>query len=199
MNTNCLNGVMCPECGHTEEFRISCNVVMKVADSGTEGVASDIEWDNESTICCPQCEKFGKVGEFQHPGFFVTYTTVTPESAELGDSHRHGWWDTGGHFLGSEPNDRPDQPPLMYDDEGAPADGPKSHEEMLVDWAVDTLKSEGARHPNCSDSVNADYWSTEGNEVLDFATGETVQFSYHFHGFTDEQRQAVATRLEAES
>ena len=64
-NTNCLEGIRCPDCGNEDEFRIECHVVMKVTDDGVMDSAGDVEWDEDSWCFCPQCEREGKLALFR--------------------------------------------------------------------------------------------------------------------------------------
>ena len=64
MNTNCLEGIRCPECGQEDEFRIEGRTVFEVTDDGT-GDHGDVEWDEDSYVLCPSCEFEGKLGHFQ--------------------------------------------------------------------------------------------------------------------------------------
>lgn len=64
-NTNCLEGIRCPECGQEDEFKIEVTTVMLVTDDGTEvDRYAETEWTDASYILCPECERFGKVAEF---------------------------------------------------------------------------------------------------------------------------------------
>lgn len=64
-NTNCLEGIKCPECGQEDEFRIEVVMTAKVKDEGVADVSGDTYWDKDSWCYCPQCEREGKVKEFQ--------------------------------------------------------------------------------------------------------------------------------------
>jgi DNA-directed RNA polymerase subunit RPC12/RpoP len=66
-NTNCLEGIKCPHCGNEHRFFIRAAVTAEVTDEGADIAPAgrgDIEWDDESGIQCPTCEKTGTVGEF---------------------------------------------------------------------------------------------------------------------------------------
>ena len=41
MTTNCLEGIACPKCGHTESFHIEAVVRLHVTDSGSEDPGGD--------------------------------------------------------------------------------------------------------------------------------------------------------------
>ena len=62
-NSNCLEGIACPECGQGDSFRIEGRSVFEVTDEGTVG-HSDVEWDKDSWALCPVCEHEGRLGEF---------------------------------------------------------------------------------------------------------------------------------------
>ena len=64
MNTNCLEGVACPECGSEGPFRISGCSIFEVWDGGTEG-HEDVEWGDDSVIQCKSCPRCGTLGEFR--------------------------------------------------------------------------------------------------------------------------------------
>jgi len=63
-NTNCLEGIRCPECGQTDRFEIVGTAVFDVTDDGTDNF-HNVEWDNESSTCCPDCGHRGKLDEFR--------------------------------------------------------------------------------------------------------------------------------------
>lgn len=64
MNTNCLAGIACPQCGQSDRFSILAQSAFLMTDEGSEE-HSDIEWDDDSHICCPVCSQDGTVAEFQ--------------------------------------------------------------------------------------------------------------------------------------
>ncbi len=66
-NTNCLEGMRCPQCGSYGPFQIEARTVVLVEDDGTEFVGAEIEWDNDSFCACPECEKVGVVADFTVP------------------------------------------------------------------------------------------------------------------------------------
>jgi hypothetical protein len=63
-NTNCLENIQCPSCGCESRFNIVARVTAEVSDDGAE-FRGDAEWDDDSAITCPQCDRTGKVGEFR--------------------------------------------------------------------------------------------------------------------------------------
>ncbi len=44
-NTNCLEGIQCPQCGNADRFRIVATSLFTVTDDGTED-HGDVEWDS---------------------------------------------------------------------------------------------------------------------------------------------------------
>jgi len=63
-NENCLAGIACPKCGSPEPFHIVATAQFVVFDSGTDEY-SDVEWDDDSLIACPNCGHSGTVIEFR--------------------------------------------------------------------------------------------------------------------------------------
>ena len=65
-NTNCLEGIRCPECGQEDEFRIAGSSIFTVVDDGIED-HGDVEYDDDSWALCPafECEYEGKLGTFR--------------------------------------------------------------------------------------------------------------------------------------
>lgn len=62
-NSNCLEGIRCPQCGHTEHFFITGTSLFEVYDDGTEG-HEDVEWTGDY-IRCFNCNRTGKLEEFR--------------------------------------------------------------------------------------------------------------------------------------
>jgi hypothetical protein len=70
-NTNCLEGIRCPQCGNVDRFMIAANVMAEVTDDGAD-VASPLfgngfEWDDSSFTRCPQCDTQGPLKKFHCP------------------------------------------------------------------------------------------------------------------------------------
>lgn len=63
-NTNCLEGIACPKCGHTEDFNIYMSSWIDITDDGT-GDHGDTEWGDNSAIQCKACDHEGTVAEFR--------------------------------------------------------------------------------------------------------------------------------------
>lgn len=189
MNTNCLKGVMCPKCGNTERFDILCLTTATLTDDGV--VKYDgAEFDGTHITSCPLCGHDGDFDTFCHPGFDVTFYTVTAESAEDGDTERRGWW-MPGEWLHEE---HPGEPAFAFDPDDYDKQEHDTLEDAIVEWAVGLLQREGACHPSCFPSDGADWWSTEP-EVLSYETGEDITKSFHFQGFSGAAVAAINRRL----
>lgn len=188
MNTNCLKNVMCPNCGHTESFKILTAVWIEVTEEGSEPMLpkQDIEWGDEHLIDCQDCGHVGKIGEFQHPGFYVTFDVVTEESAEHGEAERRGWWETGGW----EFDEKPEQPAYSFDPDDFDVNEHADLGGAVVEWAVKLLRDESATYFSGSD-----WFSTEPD--LDMEDGSRMTRSFHFHGFSDELIEQVIKEVTA--
>lgn len=64
-NNECLESMVCPECGHHESFLISCRSLVKMYDHGSEESGAD-EYENDSGCRCPNCQHTGIVADFNH-------------------------------------------------------------------------------------------------------------------------------------
>ena len=82
-NTNCLQGIRCPECRNDSSFHISAFVTAEVTDDGASA-SGDMEWDGESPIRCSACEHSGTVNEFHAPEKRFT-TEDADRLLQLGD------------------------------------------------------------------------------------------------------------------
>lgn len=186
MNTNCLKGVMCPKCGHTERFAFLVSMWVIVEDEGTDpNVAQAIEWDENTMVACKACDHREQLANFTLPGFYVTFDITAEDDAGDLQVDRGGWWEPGGW----EYDDKPDEPAYSFD----PADDfdEDEHEdinEAIVDWAVVLLEGEGATHFSGSD-----WFSTEPE--ADFQDGSRLTRSFHFHGFSEELMQRVIEEM----
>lgn len=175
MNTNCLKGVMCPGCGHTDNFEFLVGVWVPVDDDGTDNLLNhDVEWDDNSMVACGSCDHREQLANFKQPGFYVTFDVVTEESAEHGEAERRGWWEPGGW----EYDDKPDSPAYSFDPEDFDEEEHENLDEAIVDWAVKLLKDEGAVHPSSSPWSPRDWVGTGAEE-------DGMVRSFHFHGFSD--------------
>lgn len=63
-NTNCLEGIRCPECGSLGPFLITCECVAVVHDDGIDETHNH-EWGANSPIVCQECNHVGDVGDFR--------------------------------------------------------------------------------------------------------------------------------------
>ena len=64
-NTNCLEGLQCPDCTALEPFEIVTRSFTTVTDNGIESTR-DHEWDSNSPIRCLRCDAgWREVGDFR--------------------------------------------------------------------------------------------------------------------------------------
>jgi len=65
MNTNCLQGLRCPnaQCQSEGPFRIVAESTFEVHDDGTEHIG-DVEWTDDSYCQCVMCSHHGAVSDF---------------------------------------------------------------------------------------------------------------------------------------
>jgi hypothetical protein len=63
-NTNCLEGIQCPQCGGEDRFRISATSTFTVTDDGTED-HGDVEWDDDNYAECTGCHHRGTLKDFR--------------------------------------------------------------------------------------------------------------------------------------
>jgi len=176
MNTNCLKDIMCPQCGHTEDFDFLVNIWVKVEDEGTDNmIFQDIEWDDNTLAGCPNCGHREQLSEFKQPSFYVTFQRVTEESAAHGEAESSGWWEPGGW----EFDDKPDEPAYQFDPDGDyDKEEHGSIQNAVIEWAVKLLKDQGATHFSGND-----WWSTEPEQ--DMHDGSYLTLSFHPEGFDD--------------
>lgn len=64
-NTNCLEGMRCPNCGSYGPFRIAASIFVIVTDDGTEDEGGGYEWEDTSACICGACD---------HPGTIALFT-----------------------------------------------------------------------------------------------------------------------------
>jgi hypothetical protein len=66
-NTNCLEGMKCPECGSLEPFRIEIKTMLLMYDDGSEDdkLSGSQEWDDDSYCECCGCLRHGTVQDFK--------------------------------------------------------------------------------------------------------------------------------------
>jgi hypothetical protein len=65
-NTNCLEGIRCPSCGHEDDFRIEARIMIFVADNGTDDESGQYAWDGESPCWFAGCAHEGKIKYFEN-------------------------------------------------------------------------------------------------------------------------------------
>lgn len=63
-NTNCLEGMACPECGSEGPFWITARTRFLVHDDGTEEY-TDVEWDSSDWCRCRDCHHEATAGGFK--------------------------------------------------------------------------------------------------------------------------------------
>ena len=63
-NTNCLEGMRCPQCGSYGPFSIDATVTVTVTDEGTDDDGCDYEWHAASRCFCNECRHVGTVATF---------------------------------------------------------------------------------------------------------------------------------------
>jgi len=63
-NTNCLDGMRCPECGSCKPFDIVVGCIARTFDSGVEHTW-DFDWSRESSCTCVVCGHHGQVKDFK--------------------------------------------------------------------------------------------------------------------------------------
>lgn len=63
-NTNCLEGMGCPECKSEGPFLITVIKTVRMRDEGSEDISGDEEWDNDSWCICDECNHGSTVGSF---------------------------------------------------------------------------------------------------------------------------------------
>lgn len=63
-NDNCLEGIICPQCGQEDRFRITAIITCVVTDEGSDPVG-DHYWDDDSFTSCPECGFQGTLKQFQ--------------------------------------------------------------------------------------------------------------------------------------
>ena len=65
MNTNCLAGMKCPECGSEGPFRIDVLTTVTMYDDGWSENVSDTIWEDDSGCSCDACDYGGEVCDFK--------------------------------------------------------------------------------------------------------------------------------------
>jgi hypothetical protein len=65
MNTNILEGWICPNCGNERKFEVEAQTWATLTDDG--GEASDLDYDDDSAAKCYECDHAGTVKDFRRP------------------------------------------------------------------------------------------------------------------------------------
>ena len=117
-NTNCLDGMACPECGEFGPFSIFAVQagMVSVSDNGTDFINGNVEWEDTSRCECLGCGHAATVGEFRGQGrsAFNQYQRLVievyddGEFAELRPDEVSGCGDSLLKFLLSELSTRED-------------------------------------------------------------------------------------------
>lgn len=87
-NTNCLQGMQCPECESEGPFRIVAEATFEVCDDGTEPIG-DVEWDDDAHCQCAMCSHSGTVADFsldRVPAYYKTQITLTLSVRHVNDA-----------------------------------------------------------------------------------------------------------------
>lgn len=63
-NTNCLEGMACPDCGSERQLLIRAEATFRVTDAGSD-TFTDMDWDDESNCSCPTCGHIGQIKNFR--------------------------------------------------------------------------------------------------------------------------------------
>ena len=66
-NRNCLEGMRCPNCECYGPFQIEVSAVVLMHDDGSETIGTETDFDMNSWIRCPNCDRDGLVKEFSEP------------------------------------------------------------------------------------------------------------------------------------
>jgi hypothetical protein len=77
-NSNCLEGIACPQCGNDAMIYIEAKTLAVVTDDGAETLG-DMEWDDGRFAECPECRHHGTVAEFRISNASENATPTTEE------------------------------------------------------------------------------------------------------------------------
>ena len=172
MNSNCLELVMCPQCGSTDMFHLTAQCVVTVTDDGTQNERS-FEWDGDNDCTCAQCGHHDAFGEFSQPAFFVG---LAPD--------------------GEQAHSAPGMPDYVFDP--TLDHDPEVHPSMsaaVAQWAADLLKRHGATRRNAAHPRDITAWSTKPEPAGDH--GALLVRTFRFAGFSDALRAEVNEELAA--
>jgi len=92
-NTNCLEGLRCPKCGHKDEIIVFAKMWVSLNDDGTDPYADsvecgDVEYDENSPARCPECGHHGKMMEWERKGmgkYFILNVSGSEDEDNLPD------------------------------------------------------------------------------------------------------------------
>lgn len=77
INTNCLEGIRCPECGFEDRFEIEGTSLFTVVDDGTDD-HTGVDWTGESCACGnPDCGYSASLAEFEKLTIFERENAAT--------------------------------------------------------------------------------------------------------------------------
>lgn len=123
-NTNCLEGIRCPKCGHEDAFKIETKVLVLVTDDGAEDFG-DSEWDSNHYCECDNCHYSGTIKDFMLPARDDVAASLAAERDKLAA--------TNAELLAALIGCNGDLPPVQdgvccvcgreYFDDGIPEDG----------------------------------------------------------------------------
>lgn len=113
---------------------------------------------------------------------FTSFSTVTPESAEQGDTAESGWYDSGFRFNAM---DKPEEGHSCEPDKWDIEDGLNA-----VDLAVKYLKDKCAWHPSAS-RFHKNIWYSAESCTEDYSSDESIEYSYHLEGFSEEEQEEI--------
>lgn len=102
----------------------------------------------------------------------ITYSTITPESAEIGDHAEHGFFEEGGWRY-------------PMDSQGNCDGGEYVEAETLRDL-LDTMRTHGIY------TCEGARWFYSDYEVEDYSTGEVVQYSLHLAPESERHFERIA-------
>lgn len=93
-NSNCLEGVQCPECGQDSAFYVQATITCFVTDDGSEPTG-DHHWDETSATACPICDHKGSISDFRkgaNPMKRYSVLLAYPEMLEDGEPETYYAW-----------------------------------------------------------------------------------------------------------
>ena len=67
-NTNCLEGIRCPECGQEDGFYIDVviHATVYMTDNGyDEESGAEMDWDDDAFMRCGDCDHSGQARDFR--------------------------------------------------------------------------------------------------------------------------------------